>query len=358
VKRAQLHGIVLAVVAAALFGASAPASKLLVESLGVFQLAGLLYLGAALGMGLPLLRERRAGARGALDARNRGRLLGAVVLGGIVGPVLLLLGLRLTLAGSVSLLLNLEMAATAVLGVALFREHLGRAGWAGVAGVVLAGIAISWGSGWPGWLAAALVAAACVCWGFDNHWMALIDRMTPARATFWKGIVAGGANLSLGLATEPFHASGAVVAAALVVGALSYGASIALYVASAQQLGATRAQAFFASAPFFGAALSFTLLAEPISSGHVVGGVLLVLSVSLLFLSQHEHEHVHAAGDHIHAHSHDDGHHLHDHPELASDTRHTHWHRHEQLVHHHPHWADIHHRHDHDHGPDDETPAH
>jgi drug/metabolite transporter (DMT)-like permease len=234
-----------------------------------------------------------------------------------------------------------------VLGALLFREHLGRLGWIGVAGVVGAGMLVSSGGGWPGWAAAGLVALACICWGLDNHLTALIDGITPARSTFWKGLVAGTTNLGIGLAGEPFGGSVPIVAAALGVGALAYGASIALYIAAAQQLGATRAQAVFASAPFLGAVLSFGLLGEPVQAGHVLGAVLLVGSVAILFLSQHEHLHVHEAVEHVHAHRHDDVHHLHTHPGLPAETRHVHWHRHERLVHAHPHWPDLHHRHRH-----------
>jgi drug/metabolite transporter (DMT)-like permease len=344
--RPRAHGILLALAAAVLFGLSTPASKLLLDELGPLQLAGLLYLGAALGTAPSFLRGRSGGGE-RLDGRNRLRLAGAVILGGIAGPVLLLLGLRLTLAGSVSLLLNLEVVATAVLGVAFFRDPLGRLGWLGVAGVIAAGVVISWGAGWPGWLAAALVAAACLCWGLDNHLTALIDGITPARSTFWKGGVAGATNLGLGLAFEPWAGTTPVVAAALVVGALSFGASISLYIASAQQLGATRAQAFFASAPFIGAALAFGLLGEPMDTAHGIGAVLLALSVLALLSSRHEHLHDHPAVEHVHAHRHDDGHHDHTHEGPRLETRHSHWHRHEPVVHSHPHWPDLHHRHGH-----------
>jgi drug/metabolite transporter (DMT)-like permease len=340
------RGVALALAAAVLFGLSTPASKVLLGELDPFQLAGLLYLGAALGTATSFLRERRRPEE-RLDRRNRARLAGAVVFGGIVGPVLLLTGLRLTLASSVSLLLNFEGVATAVLGVVVFREQLGRAGWLGVCGAIGAGVVVSWGSGWPGWLAAGLVAAACLCWGLDNHLTALIDGITPARSTFWKGLVAGATNLCLGLALEPWHAGVPAVAAALVVGVLSYGASIALYIASAQQLGATRAQAFFASAPFIGAALSFGLLGESLDPAHALGAALLAISMAALFVSQHEHEHAHEPVDHIHAHRHDDAHHDHAHEGLPAATRHVHWHQHDSLVHSHPHWPDIHHRHDH-----------
>jgi drug/metabolite transporter (DMT)-like permease len=291
--------------------------------------------------------EGRRGTRMTFGRANAARLAGAVLLGGLLGPVLLLFALRLTLAGSVSLLLNLEMVATAVLGVALFREHLGRAGWLGVAGVVAAGAILAGGGGWPGLLAALLVAAACACWGLDNHLTALIDGITPARSTLVKGAVAGTTNLAIGVAADPLSASAAPIAAALAVGALSYGASIALYIVSAHELGATRAQAVFAGAPFVGAALSFALLGEPIALAHAAASLLLVASVVALFRSRHAHPHVHEAIEHIHSHRHDDGHHFHEHPGLARSTRHSHAHRHERLVHAHPHWPDVHHRHGH-----------
>src|SRR5947208_7460006 len=153
-----MYGLLLALVSAALFGAATPAGKVLLADFTPFQLAGLLYLGAALGVGPVAALDRRATP--GLDRTNRMRLAGAVLFGGVVGPVLLLFGLRFTAAGSVALVLNFEMAATAVLGVALFGEHLGRRGWLGVAGVVAAGSVLAWESGWPGAVPASLVAGA------------------------------------------------------------------------------------------------------------------------------------------------------------------------------------------------------
>jgi drug/metabolite transporter (DMT)-like permease len=342
-----VYALLLALLSALLFGASTPASKALLTSLEPFQLAGLLYLGAALGMAPVVALEHRSGARIRLDRANATRLAGAVLFGGVLGPVLLLVALRLTLAGSVSLLLNLEMVATAVLGVVFFREHLGRAGWIGVVGVVAAGGLVAGSGGWPGLLGALLTAAACICWALDNHLTALIDGITPARSTLAKGAVAGTTNLGIGVVASPLLATPGAIAAALAVGAVAYGASIALYIRAAHELGATRAQAVFASAPFAGAALAFAFLGEPVGSAHVAASLLLVPSIAMLLRSQHAHGHVHDPVDHVHSHRHDDGHHLHDHPGLAPGARHSHAHHHGRLVHAHPHWPDLHHRHEH-----------
>lgn len=342
-----MRGIAIAFAAAALFGASTPACKRLLGELPPFQLAGLLYLGAALGTGGWLLRERGTRPAQRLDPANRARLAGAVALGGIAGPVLLLHGLRLALAGSVSLLLNLEIAATAALGAWFFREPLGARGWLAVGGIAVAGAIVSGDAGWPGLAAAALVAAACLCWGADNQLTARIDGITPARAAFWKGAVAGSVNGAIGLATSPLPTTPARAIAALAVGALAYGVSVALFISAAQQLGATRAQAIFASAPFIGAALSFALLGEPLGRASLAAAALFAASVALLLRARHEHPHAHQRLEHVHEHRHDDGHHLHEHAGLAPSARHTHWHVHEPQAHAHPHWPDLHHRHGH-----------
>lgn len=335
--------VVLAAASAALFGAATPASKRLLDTLGAFQLAGLLYVGAALFAAL----AARRGTRPALDRVNRRRLAGAVLLGGAIGPVLLLAALQLAAAASVSLWLNLELAATAALGHLVFHDHLGRFGWCGVTGIVAAGMLLSAGAGAAGAVAGLLVAAACTCWAIDNHLTALIDGLTPAESTFWKGFVAGSVNLVVGLTLERPAAGPGVLVTALGVGALSYGASIVLYITAAQTLGATRAQMIFASAPFWGVALSLSLLGEPFSLIQVAAAALLIGSLLLLFGDRHGHEHVHAATAHTHLHRHDDGHHTHVHPGQPASLLHAHWHEHEPLVHAHPHWPDLHHRHPH-----------
>lgn len=183
--------IFLAILSAFFFGSATPVGKMLLESLPPFLLAGLFYAGAALGV-LPfclkapdILKLRHLGRK------NQWRLWGAIVFGGVCGPVLLLFGLRIASAASVAMWLSLELAATAVLGYFLFRDHLGPYGWLGVIGTIVASGMLSWHEGRIGLQALLLVGGACLCWGLDNHLTALIDDITPAQSTFWKGLAAG-----------------------------------------------------------------------------------------------------------------------------------------------------------------------
>jgi len=344
VKRA----VVQSILAALLFGAATPAGKLLLGGLEPLRLAGWLYLGAALGV-LPLVVRRGRWRSGQRVSRSDWlRLAGAIGCGGMLAPIALLTALAHAPAGSVSLWLNLELVATAVLGRLVFRDPLGRAGWLGAAGVLTASLLTSADAEGGGLGAVALVALACIAWGLDNHWTALIASWTPAETTFWKGLTAGALNLGLAgiLAVPP--AAPPLAAGALLVGSVSYGASIALYIGSAQALGATRAQIVFSTAPFFGAGLSWVVLREPVLPSQLLGAGLIGLSLLLLFRDLHEHAHTHEALEHEHWHRHDDGHHDHLHDGAAPGSGHSHPHRHAAIVHRHAHGHDLHHRHRHE----------
>lgn len=345
----------LALLAALLFGAATPLSKILLQDLGPFQLAGLLYLGAALGVAPVALRPSSSPGRAGLprrgDRTTQLRLLGAVLFGGVLGPVALLFALRLAEASSVALWLNLELAATAMLGVVLFREHLGRRGLAGVVLALTAASVLSVSTGLAGVGAASLVALACLCWGLDNHLTALIDGITPSQSTMWKGLIAGSVNLALGLLLRPMgfepELSVGLLAGSLALGALSYGASIVLYIMAAQRLGAIRSQVVFSTAPLFGVGLAVVLLGESLTALHLLAAMLFLMAIALLISESHHHLHEHEPMSHQHWHRHDDGHHDHAHPGLRPWVWHSHRHEHEPLAHSHAHMPDLHHRHRH-----------
>ena len=342
----QFPIILIAVLSALLFGSATPLSKSLLEHLTSFQLAGLLYIGAALGVTILVIRDRKFTPPWKMDQKNALRLLGAVLFGGLLGPVALLAGLRLANAASVSMWLNLEMVATAVLGHFIFKDHLTITGWIAAAGILLSAIILTAGEGSAGLLAVLLVALACLFWGFDNHLTALIDGITPAQSTLWKGLVAGTTNLIIGISIAPLTGNFGSVFGGLILGVFAYGLSIVLYITAAQQLGATRSQLIFSSAPFWGILLSILLLGEKFTWQLTLATLLFMASLILLMREQHQHTHIHQKITHDHPHRHDDGHHDH-HREDTISGWHSHPHQHDFLKHAHPHWPDLHHRHDH-----------
>ena len=339
--------LVWALLAAFLFGAATPVSKSLLHYLPPFQLAGWLYLGAAVGA-LPLL-VRRGSFRlpWAFDRQTRLNLLWAIGLGGILGPVLLLLGLKLASAASVSLWLNLELIATITLGYFFFRDPLTPYGWIASGAMLTAAALLSVAEGPAGLQAGLLVALACLCWGVDNHLTAMIHELSPAEVTFWKGSVAGITNLVIGGISETFGGPVRAIGLAVLVGSLSYGVSVLLYVFSARRLGAVRSQIIFSSSPFFGVLLAAAVLGERIAVAQMTAIAIILVSLLFLFLEQHLHAHHHEEAAHEHWHVHDEGHHEHVFPGIHHGFHHTHFHEHEATTHVHPHWPDLDHRHGH-----------
>ena len=331
--------------AAVLFGASAPAASELTDDVPSLVLAGLLYLGAGLAVVPSVVRAPPS--RVALQRDWRPALV-AVVAGGAIGPALLVAGLARTSAATASILLNLELAATVALAATLFREHLGTRMLVGAGLVTTAGVILVWEPGAEISAGALLIAAACLAWGLDNGITARIDQLGPEHVVFLKGFVAGLANLGLGVAFASGVSTieGTDVAAALVIGAAGYGASIVLWVKGARELGAARGQVIFAAAPFIGALIAWSVLGESVSTAQLVAVLIAGTGVAVSLESAHEHEHAHDDVEHQHEHSHDDGHHDHPHVETVKG-RHSHVHRHRRVVHSHPHVPDLHHRHPH-----------
>ena len=340
-------GALRCLAAAVLFGASAPAASQLAGGMSALALAGLLYLGAALAV-LPTVLRRPP----SFDSLRRDwrPVLVAVVAGGAIGPALLVAGLARTSAATASILLNLELAATVLLAAMVFREHLGRRMIGGAALVTAAGVILVWQPGAEISMGALLIAAACLAWGVDNGVTAQIDQLAPEHVVFLKGVVAGGANLALGatFASGGVSADSGQLMTALLIGAIGYGVSIVLWVKGARDLGAARGQLIFATAPFIGAVIAWSVLDEPVTGVQLLAVGLAAVGVAIAMESSHAHDHVHGETEHEHEHRHDDGHHDHEHAGIRSGARHTHRHRHVAMAHHsHPHVPDLHHRHEH-----------
>jgi drug/metabolite transporter (DMT)-like permease len=342
--------ILAALIAALLFGASTPLAKLLVGDVAPILLAGLLYLGSGLGLWLIRLARDRGLQAPRLPVHEWPWLLGAIVSGGVLGPVLLMYGLARTSAADASLLLNLEAVFTALLAWIVFRENADRRVVLGMALIVAGGALLAWtpAAVLPGATRAALaIAGASLCWGLDNN---LTRKVAGADALFiaaTKGLAAGLANCTLALALGASLPRLPLIGAAMAVGLAGYGVSLVLFVLALRGLGSARTSAYFSTAPFLGAVVAIIALHEPTPAAFWLAALLMAAGVWLHLLERHEHEHSHEPLAHAHPHVHD-AHHQHEHDFAWDGTEpHSHPHAHGPLRHRHRHYPDLHHRHRH-----------
>lgn len=345
--------LVFAVASAVLFGMGTPFAKLLLGDLPPVALAGLLYLGALVGLSLYDIFRRITSDQQEVSKSRLGRndapwLAGAIVAGGIVAPISLMTGLTMISGFSASLLLNLEGAATAIIATMLFKEHLGRRIVLVILCMTAAGVLLSWNPEEDVFAVTGplLLIVAAVGWGLDNNFTRNICGKDPVQIAQIKGLVAGCTSIALALALGWNVRISSDIIWALVLGSLSYGASLVLFVLALQGLGASRTGAFFTLGPFVGAAVSVVLLNESLGWIMLPAAVLMLGGVVAMLYERHSHVHQHEEMTHVHLHSHGDFSHNHCHPDPVREP-HVHEHTHLAEDHYHPHWPDIHHRHAH-----------
>ncbi len=342
-------GVPLALGSAILFGASAPFSKLLLGSIDPWLLAGVLYLGA--GLGLAAVHWGRgavglASPEAPIRRKDLSWLAAVVLFGGMLGPVLLMFGLSMTSAAAGSLLLNLEGLATMGIAWLVFRENVDRRLLLG-AGAILAGaVLLSWrGEGAQLDVGGLLIVGACLAWGIDNNLTRKLSSADPVQIAMIKGLAAGMTNLVLALLLGATVPPGGILAAGAVVGFLGIGISLVMFMLGLRHLGTARTGAYFSLAPFIGALVSLAMFRETLTLQLVGAGALMAIGLWLHLAERHDHEHSHDVLEHEHAHVHDE-HHGHSHDGPVTEP-HSHGHRHEPMRHKHPHYPDLHHRHGH-----------
>jgi len=349
------RAILFALLAAALFGVCSPASKLLLAELPPALLAALLYLGAGFGMLLVKI-ARPFGKREQTEAGMTKKELpyaAAMILLDIGAPILLMAGLTMTNASTASLLINFEIVATSAIAMVFFREFLDKRMWLAillitVSCVILSvedfrSLSLSVGS--------ILVLGACLCWGIENNCTRMLSMKDPLQIVIIKGFGSGTGALLIALAAGGY--SGGIqigsflsILLALLLGFVSYGLSIFLYIAAQRELGAARTSIYYAAAPFIGVLISWIVLRDPITGSFLIALAIMLTGTYFAITENHRHKHIHTEETHEHRHRHDDGHHNHSHDDGFSGE-HSHEHTHEALEHTHSHTPELHHRHRH-----------
>lgn len=346
----RTKAILFALTAALLYGIQVPFSKLLEEKLDTLFLAAFLYLGAGIGMMAVRAVELLAAPRRKDAPLGKKDIPFAVlmILLDIAAPILLLMGLRLSSAGTVSLLGNFEIAATAVLAMLIFHEAVGKRLWIAISMISLASMILSVGDLSairlsPGSL---LVLLACAVWGLENNCTRKLSGKSPMQIVILKGCGSGSGALILALLFGKASDSILYTLLAAALGFVAYGMSIFFYIKAQRELGAARTSAFYAAAPFVGVLLSWLVLQEKITWTFFLALLLMITGTAFGISEKHNHMHVHLREVHEHMHSHTDGHHTHTH-DYEVTGEHSHVHTHEEIRHDHPHTPDTHHRHTH-----------
>ncbi len=337
-----------AVLAALLYAANLPVSKLLLDDMGPLILAALLYLGAGLGMAaarrLPAMRDDGP----PLSKADLVYVIGMVLLD-IAAPIFMLLGLKSTSSGTASLLNSFEIVATSLIALWLFREKISARLWRAIALIVAASLLLSFQAGGGLRLSggAVLILLATLCWGLENNCTRMISHKSGGQIVVVKGLGAGLGALAIALAAGEGRPAWPIILAGLALGFVSYGLSILLYVRAQRDLGAAKTSAWYALSPYLGVALSAVLFRDWPAWNFYAALAIMAVSTVLIVRDtvglQHTHPHRHT---HSHPHDHDGIRHEH-----AHTHTHSHLHTHTDDPRQHGHDHDLHegdHRHTHE----------
>lgn len=349
-RKMKIGPIGIALLAAVLYGISAPASKILLEKLPPTFMAALLYLGAGLGMlvvHVVRVATKRAQTEARLTRKEMPYIIGMVALD-IAAPIFLMMGIARTTAASAALLNNFEIVATVLIALMIFREAVGKRVWIAIVLIITASVILSiedFGS-FTFSVGSIFVLAACLCWGVENNFTRKLSIKDPMQIVVIKGFGSGIGALIISVVLRQYQLNAVYIIFALVLGFFAFGLSIYFYIKAQRQLGAARTSAYYAAAPFIGVLISWIVLREAISWTFVVALVIMLAGAYFAVTEKHKHKHVHEKNTHEHKHSFDDGHHNHIH-EGDEMSEHSHEHTHEEQEHEHPHSPDAHHRHRH-----------
>lgn len=265
-KQTRGLSIAWAILAAGLYALSAPMSKLLLGSVPPTMMAAFLYLGAGTGMltvGIVRKKVEKTPAERHLTRRDLPYAVGMIVLD-IAAPIFLMLGLSTTASANVSLLNNFEIVATSLVALFIFKEAISRRLWLAIGLITLSSVVLSVedASSFQFSGGSLFVLLACVCWGFENNCTRMMSGSDPLEIVVVKGFGSGTGSLLIAFAAGEVLPGPGLIPAVLLLGFISYGLSIFFYVYAQRRLGAALTSAFYAVAPFIGAALSLLIFRE------------------------------------------------------------------------------------------------
>ena len=292
-------------------------------------------------------RDHKRVAEASLTRKQLPYILLMVVLD-IVAPLLLMYALMETASANVALLNNLEIVATSLIALFVFKEAIGSRMWLAIVLITISGMFLSMEDlrSFTFSAGSLLVVLACVCWGFENNVTRKLSLKDPAQIVVIKGLGSGAGSALVALLFRQESPPVPYILLALLLGFVAYGLSIYFYIRAQRELGAARTSAYYAFAPFIGVLVSFLVFGFAASPWFIAALVGMAIGAYLTVAERHRHTHVHKTVTHEHRHGHEDGHHIHPHEQIPAGE-HSHPHTHTETSHNHPHTPDTHHTHQH-----------
>ena len=338
VKDKNISAIIYALAAAVFYAVNVPCSKLLLGHIPPTFMAGLLYLGAGLGVGVMyMFHRKKEKPEERLNKKDLPYTAGMVLLD-IVAPILLMIGIGIGTSANASLLGNFEIVATTVIAMLLFKEKVSGKLWAAVTLITVSSIILSFGGSdsFSFSVGSLFVLGATVCWGLENNCTRSISEKSTYQIVTIKGFGSGAGSVTVALIMGEKLPEIMYVLPALLLGFVAYGLSIFTYIRAQKTLGAAKTSAYYAAAPFIGAFLSFVLLHEELTAAYIAALVVMtagtVLVVADTLAKRHSHVHTHSftqmhdGSTHTHTVTHS-----HEHTHYITDDKHGHRHSIEEL---------------------------
>ncbi len=276
----------LALLAAALYSINIPLSKLLLTRVDSAVMAGLLYLGAGMGLLLYTLGGKLLGKQVISDPLTKEDLpytIAMIVLD-IAAPILLMVGITKCNSANVSLLNNLEIVATSLIAFFLFKEKISKRLTVAIILVTLAGVILTFEgeSAFDFSVGSLYVVGASACWGLENNCTRKLSDKSSVEITTVKGIFSGLGSLAVGFVIGQGLPEVWLILSVMLLGFVSYGLSINFYIMAQKSLGAAKTSAYYAVAPFLGVAFSMLLLREQPSINFYIGLAVMLLATYLI----------------------------------------------------------------------------
>ena len=342
--------ILMAILAAALFGISLPVSKLLLVKIPPTLMASVLYLGAGFGMlaiNIVKVLSKREQIEARITKNEMPYIMGMIILD-VAAPVCLMIGLTMTTSANASLLNNFEIVATSLIALLIFKESIGKKMWIAISLITLSSLILSVEnlSSFSFSIGSIFVLLACLCWGFENNCTRMLSLKDPLQTVVVKGFGAGIVSLIIALSLKQYSTNLLYLSMALLLGFVSYGLSIYFYIIAQRELGAARTSAYYAVAPFIGVFLSVIIFGQEITISFIIAIIIMIIGAYFAVVEHHKHIHSHEEATHEHRHNHSDNHHTHIH-DYEVKSEHNHVHTHEITAHIHKHTPDMHHVHCH-----------